>query len=254
MGRIMKRMKKRTKKHVPKVVRPSDLFLTFSPEVAEGTRQRLAISRAMSFKALTGGGGTEENIACLQSAIEVAWALASRFRDKEDPENSTQYEICLLLVCATAELTAMSTLIRLGRSGEIEEWMFDALRHTMNLLDDLDAAVTQAEYLRAIQYTQAQSQKLLTVAGARVAACISPEKGDSWQKIYDHAILAYLNGRPVRGFFIVRKGVLYFCGPEQAADGEDALIRITGPHVVAVCAPFSQEAKETIEKAREKEK
>lgn len=33
-----------------------------------------------------------------------------------------------------------------------------------------------------------------------------------------------------------------------------ALIRITGPHIVAVCAPFSQEAKETIEKAREKEK
>lgn len=250
----MRRQKKRTKKRVPKAVRPSDLFLSFSPEVAEETRQRLAISRAVSFKALTSGGGAEENVACLQSAIEVAWALASRFRDKADPEHSTQLEICLLLVCAAAELQSMNTLIGLGRAADIADWMSDALRHTMNLLDDLDAAVTKAEYLRAIQYTRDQHQKLLTVAGARMAARIDPDEPESWGKFYDHAILAYLNGRPVRGFFIVRKGVLYFCGPEQAADGEDALIRITGPHIVAVCAPFSQEAKETIEKAREKEK
>lgn len=245
---MSKKKKARAKKYTPRPVIANDLFLEWAPEVAEKTRVRLGTMRGMHFRELMAGRGNSEQIAGLQAAIELAWVLASRFESKVD--------LCMLLLCASAELQAMSTIVeKLKRPDLVEPWMGNAMRHALDTLDDIDASVTTAEYLRAIRYMTEHHTKVLTVGGAECAACIDPASKDSWEKFLPFVLIAYLHGRPVRGFLIVRKGILYFCAPEQGeVAGDDALIRIEGPHVIAVCHQISPEALKDVNEAREREK
>ena len=249
---MSKKKKTRSKAYRPRPVHANDLFLEFSPAVSEKALKSLATLRAVAFKELTSGRGTLERVAELQSAIECAWGLAAFFENKE--------EICLLLLCATAELQTMRKIIDLGYPQEIKPWMTDALVHALDVIDDQDYAVTKAEYLRSLRYMAEHHTKVLTVGGARQAACVDPTERESWEKFLDYTILAYLHGRPVRGFFIERKGTLYFCatdqGPDTDASGrrDDVLIRIEGPHIIAVCDRMSPETLADENTAREREK
>lgn len=247
----MKQQKKRTKKYVPKPVRPLDLFAEWAPELSTDSRLSLGTLRAVAYREIMAGRGTLDQIAGIRTAIEVAWALAPIFDRKE--------EICELLVCASAEAQAISAMIAdLKRPDWVQEWMGEALSHALDELEEMDAQATTAEYFRAIRYLNENPDRPLTMHGAESAAGFYPDVRETWEKHLDRMVLAYLHGRPVKGFFVERKGVLYFCvSPLGAPPGpgvETALIRIEGPHVISLCERMTQDQLKAINAYREDEK
>ena len=247
----MKRQKKRTKKYAPKPVRPNDIFAEWAPQLTEDSRTRLGMQRAVAYREIMAGRGTLDQIAGIQTALEVAWALAPIFERKE--------EICELLVCASAEAQAIYALLaELKKPDWVEAWMGEALGHALDELEAMDTQATQAEYLRAIDFMWKHPNRLMSVHGAESAAGIYPDISKTWSKYLDRMILAYLHGRPVRGFLVERKGVLYFCasaaGVPPGPDVETTLIRVETPHVISLCERMTKDQLKAINDYRESEK
>lgn len=248
---MSKKKKTRTKKYAPKPVRPLDIFAEWAPELSTDSRLSLGTLRAVAYREIMAGRGTLDQIAGIRTAIEVAWALAPIFDRKE--------EICELLVCASAEAQAIYAMIAdLKRPDWVAPWMGEALSHALDELEAMDAQATTAEYLRAIRFMNEHPDKLLTVHGAESAAGFYPDVRETWEKRLDRMILAYLHGRPVKGFFVERKGVLYFCvSPLVVPPGpgvETPMIRIEAPHVISLCERMTPDQLKTINAYRETEK